>query len=86
MKKHKNEEKLLKLAMQLGQAYATKRGYGGLEKAESNKDKVEVIYRLLVNDNLIKPLPVDKEDGPSLKHRLVLWIISQLPESHPLLN
>jgi len=86
MKKHKNEDKLLKLAMQLGKAYATKRGYSGIEKAESNKDKVEVIYRLLVNDKLISPLPEDKEDGPALKHRLVLWIISQLPETHELLK
>ncbi|MCG7532710.1 DUF5062 family protein [Psychrobium sp. MM17-31] len=86
MKKHKNEDKLLKLALQLGKAYATKRGYGGLEKAESNKDKVEAIYRLLVHDKLISPLPEDKEDGPNLKHRLVLWIISQLPENHELLQ
>lgn len=86
MKKHKNEDKLLKLAMTLGQAYATKRGYGGLSQAESNKDKVEAIYRLLVNDKLISPLPADKEDGPNLKHRLVLWIVAQLPETHELLQ
>jgi len=85
MKKHKNEDKLFKLAMGLGQAYATKRGYGGLDKADSNKDKVEAIYRLLVNDKLISPLPADKEDGPNLKHRLVLWIIAQLPKDHELL-
>jgi hypothetical protein len=86
MKKHKNEDKLFKLAMTLGQAYATKRGYGGLEKADSNKDKVEAIYRLLVSDKLISPLPADKEDGPNLKHRLVLWIVAQLPETHELLQ
>jgi hypothetical protein len=86
MKKHKNEDKLFKLAMTLGQAYATKRGYGGLEKANSNKDKVEAIYRLLVSDKLISPLPADKEDGPNLKHRLVLWIVAQLPETHELLQ
>ncbi len=86
MKKHKNEDKLLKLAMQLGLAYARKRGYGGLDKAETNKDKVEVIYRMLVHEKLIKPLPEDKEDGPNLKHRLVLWITAQLPDDHELIK
>jgi hypothetical protein len=86
MKKHKNEDKLLKLAMGLGGAYAKKRGYANFDKGISNKDKVECIYRLLVDDKLIKPLPQDKEDGPNIKHRLVLWIISQLPATHELLK
>ncbi|NRA82375.1 MAG: DUF5062 family protein [Gammaproteobacteria bacterium] len=86
MKKHKNEDKLFKLAMELGGGYAKKRGFSDFDKGVSNKDKVECIYRLLVSDKLIKPLPEDKEDGPNIKHRLVLWIVSQLPETHALLK
>ena len=86
MKKHKNEDKLFKLAMEIGGGYAKKRGYADFDKGISNKDKVECIYRLLVSDGLIKPLPEDKEDGPNIKHRLVLLIISQLPASHALIK
>ena len=56
------------------------------DKADTNKDKVEVIYRMLVHEKLIKPLPEDKEDGPNLKHRLVLWITAQLPDDHELIK
>ncbi|NRA71872.1 MAG: DUF5062 family protein [Gammaproteobacteria bacterium] len=86
MKKHKNEDKLFKAAMEIGAGYAKKRGYADFDKGVSNKDKVECIYRLLVTDKLIKPLPTDKEDGPNIKHRLVLWLIAQLPDNHPLLD
>lgn len=85
MKKHKNENQLLKLALEIGLGYAVKRGYSSLDKI-GEKEKVECIYRLLVQDKLIVPLPEDKEDGPNMKHRLVMWIISKLPKEHPLLN
>ena len=39
--------------------------------------KSECIYRLLVRDNVITPLASDKEDGPNIKHKLVLWIHKQ---------
>jgi transcriptional regulator with PAS, ATPase and Fis domain len=44
------------------------------------------LYRLLVHDKLIPPLPEDKEDLASLKHRLVMWISSKLPADHELLR
>lgn len=86
MKPHKHEAQLLKLALEIGIGYAKKRGFDDFDKGVSPKDKVECIYRLLVTDNLIQPLAKDKEDGPNMKHKLVLWIIRHLPESHPLLK
>ncbi|MBU1394276.1 MAG: DUF5062 family protein [Gammaproteobacteria bacterium] len=86
MKPHKNEAQILKFAMEIGIGYAKKRGYADFDKGISPKDKVECIYRLLVTDNLIQPLAKDKEDGPSMKHKLILWITRQLPADHPLLK
>ncbi|WP_300480749.1 DUF5062 family protein [Shewanella sp.] len=86
MKPHKNEAQILKFAMEIGIGYAKKRGYADFDKDISPKDKVECIYRLLVTDNLIQPLAKDKEDGPNMKHKLILWITRQLPADHPLLK
>ena len=86
MKQGKHDPQLLKLAMEIGVGYAKKRGFDDFGKGISPKDKVECIYRLLVTDKRIQPLAVDKEDGPNMKHKLVLWISRQLPEDHKLLN
>ncbi|MFD2178984.1 DUF5062 family protein [Veronia pacifica] len=84
MKKMKNEGQLLKKALNIGEQYAEKRGFAKFDSGTSNKIKIECIYRLLVQDKLITPLAANKEDGPSMKHKLVLWILRQLPEGHPL--
>lgn len=86
MKHGKHDAQLLKLALEIGLGYAKKRGFADLEQGVSSKNKVECIYRLLVDDKLIQPLAKDKEDGPNMKHKLILWISRQLPENHPLLN
>lgn len=86
MKKIKNEKELLKKAMQVGEAYANKRGYKGFGKTTSADQKTEAVYRLLVNDKLIIPLPEDQENMVNMKHRLVKWIANQLPKDHPLLQ
>lgn len=86
MKKHKHEAQLLKTALDIGLGYAKKRGFSVPEKGFSEKDKVECVYRLLVQDQLIVPLPEDKQDGPNMRHRLVVWISSKLPKDHVLLN
>ena len=84
MKHGKHDAQLLKLALEIGVGYAKKRGFADFGKGISPKDKVECIYRLLVQDKLIQPLAQDKEDGPNMKHKLILWINRQLPEDHPL--
>lgn len=86
MKKIKNENALLKKALTVAETYAVKRGYNAFSPTDSAKHKVESLYRLLVHDKLIPPLPEDKEDLASLKHRLVVWIMNQLPADHPLLK
>lgn len=86
MKKIKNETELLKKALVIGEKYAVNRGYNAFSATNSAKDKVESLYRLLVNDKLIQPLPVTSEDQPNMKHKLALWIAKQLPEGHDLLK
>lgn len=86
MKKLKNEAALLKKAIEIGEKYAVNRGYKGFSATNAAKDKIESLYRLLVNDKLIHPLPADGEDLQSMKHKLAIWISKQLPEDHPLLK
>lgn len=86
IKKIKNEPQLLKKALELGERYAIKRGFHRFDNGVSPKDKVECIYRLLARDQLITPLAKDQENGPNMKHKLVLWIIRHLPEDDPLLH
>jgi len=84
MKKIKNETELLKKAIEVGEKYAKNRGYKGFDATNAAKDKIEALYRLLVNDKLIQPLAVKDEDHPHMKHKLALWIGKQLPADHPL--
>jgi hypothetical protein len=86
MTKLKNEAQLLKKALEVAENYAKNRGYNGFSASNSAKDKVECIYRLLVNDQLIQPLAIDQENGVNMKHKLALWIARQLPKDHPLLK
>lgn len=86
MKKIKNEGALLKKAIEVGEKYAMNRGYKGFSATNAAKEKIESLYRLLVNDKLIHPLPVDGEDLASMKHKLAIWISKQLPPDHPLLK
>ena len=86
MKKIKNEAALLKKAISVAETYAKSRGYKAFSPSDSAKQKIESLYRLLVHDKLIIPLPENKEDLASLKHRLVMWISKQLPADHELLK
>ena len=86
MTKLKNETQLLKKALEVAENYAKLRGYAEFQSTDSAKDKVECIYRLLVKDKLIVPLPADQENGPNMKHKLAMWVSHQLPKDHPLLQ
>lgn len=85
-KKIKNQNDLLRKALEVGEIYARKRGYKSFSATDSHKQKIESIYRLLVNDKLIQPIPEDQENELNFKHRLVVWISHQLPKDHPLLK
>ncbi len=85
MKKLKHEAELVKAAIVAGVAYAEKRGAAVFEPTDSANDKVLYIYRLLVHDKLLQPLPEDQVSQQSMRHKLALWYAKQLPKGHPLL-
>lgn len=86
MKKLKHEAELVKEAIRVGAVYMKKRGVGEIEANDSAKDKVAVIYKLLVHDKLVQALEKGQENDPHMRHKLALWISRQLPEGHPLLK
>ncbi len=86
MKKLKNEAKLVKEAIRIGSIYVEKRGVCHFESTDSSKKKSEYIYRLLVHDKQIQPLPSEQENEPNIKHKLAIWLHKQLPEGHDLLS
>ncbi|MEJ2396392.1 MAG: DUF5062 family protein [Candidatus Thiodiazotropha sp.] len=85
MKKIKNEAELVKGAIMAGVKYAEKRGAAVFEPTDSASEKILFIYRLLVHDKLIQPLPEDQVSQLSMKHKLAIWYSKQLPKDHPLL-
>lgn len=86
MKKLKNEAQLVKEAIRIGTIYVEKRGVCKFEATDSAKKKSEYIYRLLVLDKQVQPLPKEQENEPNIKHKLALWLQKQLPKEHPLLS
>ncbi|MDZ7748385.1 MAG: DUF5062 family protein [Halofilum sp. (in: g-proteobacteria)] len=84
MKKMRNEAELVKEAIRLGMAYGEERGVVEFEPTDSQQDKIEYIYRLLVHDGLIQPLARGDESIPKIKHKLAHWAGRQLPANHPL--
>ena len=86
MKKIKNQNQLLKKALFVGEKYALNRGYKHFSSTDSHKQKIEAIYRLLVQDKLIQPIPEAQENELNFKHKLVIWISKQLPADHALLQ
>ena len=61
----------------LGMEYGEKRGVVEFEPTDSAAEKVEYIYRLLVHDNLIQPLPEDQVSQQSMQHKLAIWASKQ---------
>lgn len=86
MKKIKNEAELIKEAIRVGMKYAENRGVAQFEETDSATDKIEYIYRLLVNDKLIVPLAKEQVSQQAMRHKLAIWISKQLPADHPLLK
>ena len=85
-KKLKNEPGLLKEALRMVMADATKRGIVEFESTDSHNLKIEYVYRLLVHDKEIIPLPTEQLTLPNMKHRLAKWASHKLPAEHALLN
>ena len=79
MKKIKDEKELLKKAIELGVKYGENRGVVEFEATDSASEKVEYIYRLLVHDKVIQPIPEDQVSQKSMKHKLAIWASKQTP-------
>ncbi|MBA4721779.1 MAG: DUF5062 family protein [Alcanivorax sp.] len=77
MKKLKNEKEWVKKAIALGMAYGEKRGVVEFEPTDSAALKLEYIYRLLVHDKVIQPLPEDQVSQQSIQHKLAIWASKQ---------
>jgi len=73
MKKIKNEAALLKKAIAEGIKYGEERGVVEFEPTDSAKDKIEYIYRLLVHDKVIQPIPENQVSQKALAHKLAIW-------------
>ena len=85
-KKLKNEAELLKEGIRLGVLYGEKRGVVEFEPTDSQHEKIEYIYKLLVHDQLIQPLAKLDLSQKTMAHKVALWASKQLPEDHPLLK
>jgi hypothetical protein len=73
MKKIKNEKELIKKAIAEGVKYGEIRGVVEFEAPDSANEKIEYIYRLLVHDNVVQPIPEDQISQQTMKHKLAIW-------------
>lgn len=86
MKKMKHEAELFKAALLAGVKYAEGRGAVEFEATDSASQKLLYVYRLLVHDRIIQPLPEDQVSEVTMRHKLAIWYSRLLPANHPLLN
>jgi len=77
MKKLKDEKALVKKAIAIGVAYGERRGAVEFEPTDSANEKLEYIYRLLIHDKLITPIPEDQVSQKSIRHKLAIWASKQ---------
>jgi len=73
MTKLKNEKEMVKKALAVGMAYGEKRGAVQFEATDSVNDRLEYIYRLLVHDKILQPLPEDQVSQKAIRHKLAMW-------------
>jgi hypothetical protein len=73
MKKMKNEKEMVKKAISEGVKYGEQRGVVEFEATDSADAKIEFIYRLLVHDKIIQPIPQLQISQQAMRHRLAIW-------------
>jgi hypothetical protein len=86
MKKFKHEAELFRAALAAGVQYAEGRKAVEFEATDSSSAKALYVYRLLVHDKIISPMPEDQVAEKTIRHRLAAWYAHQLPAGHPLLD
>jgi hypothetical protein len=83
--KPKQTAELFKAALRAGIRYAEGRGAVEFEPTDSVSDKALYVYRLLVHDKIIAPMPEDQVAEKTVRDRLASWY-AHLPAGHPLLE
>ena len=73
MKKLKNEKELVKKAIAVGVKYGERRGVVEFKPTDSAAENIEYIYRLLVHDKVIQPIPQDQISQLAMKHKIAIW-------------
>jgi hypothetical protein len=73
MKKLKHEKEMIRKAIVEGVKYGEKRGVVEFEPTDSADEKILYIYRLLVHDQVIQPIPEDQVSIKSMRHKLAIW-------------
>jgi hypothetical protein len=73
MNKLKHEKEMIRKAIVEGVKYGEKRGVVEFEPTDSADEKILYIYRLLVHDQVIQPIPEDQVSIKSMRHRLAIW-------------
>jgi Domain of unknown function (DUF5062) len=86
MKKLKHEAELYKAALLAAMEYAVGRGAVEFEATDSASEKLLFVYRLLVHDKIMQPLPADQVAEKAMRHKVAMWYARQLPKGHPLLG
>jgi hypothetical protein len=84
--KLKHEAELFKAALPAAIKYAEGRGVVQFEATDSASEKLLYVYRLLVHDRKIQPMPEEQVAEKTLRHALASWYARQLPPDHPLLQ
>ncbi len=64
---------MVKKAIAEGVKYGENRGVVEFEATDSADEKLLYIYRLLVHDKVIQPIPEDQVSQKSLRHKLAIW-------------
>ena len=82
MKKLKDEKELVKKALEEGMKYGVERGVVEFEATDSHADKILYLYRLLVHDKLMQPIPEEQVSQQTMRHKLAIWASKLQPGSH----
>ncbi len=76
----KEEAEHFKAGLAAGIRYAEQRGAVVFERTDSASAKALYVYRLLVHDKLIAPMPEEQVGEKSVRHRIAMWHAHQQPK------
>jgi uncharacterized protein DUF5062 len=77
---------LFMAALAAAMKYAEERSAVVFKPTDSTGDRLFYLYRLLVHDEQLPPVPEDQVSEESLRHRLELWYRNQLASNDPLVK